>query len=122
MRVAEGDFAHKIEVASRDEIGVLTDTFNDMAGQLQDTIRQVENERNKLNTLFLHMTDGVVAFSRTGEVIHFNPSAEEMLHRPIGTDTPSGSCSAAWSLWSGCWRCPTTSRKSRRLRSDSSSC
>ncbi len=65
MRVAEGDFAHKIEVASRDEIGVLTDTFNDMAGQLQDTIRQVENERNKLNTLFLHMTDGVVAFSRT---------------------------------------------------------
>ena len=83
MRVAEGDFAHKIEVASRDEIGVLTDTFNDMAGQLQDTIRQVENERNKLNTLFLHMTDGVVAFSRTGEVIHFNPSAEEMLHRPL---------------------------------------
>ncbi len=90
MRVAEGDFAHKIEVASRDEIGVLTDTFNDMAGQLQDTIRQVENERNKLNTLFLHMTDGVVAFSRTGEVIHFNPSAEEMLHRPIGTDTTFG--------------------------------
>ena len=38
MRVAEGDFAHKIEVASRDEIGVLTDTFNDMAGQLQDTM------------------------------------------------------------------------------------
>ena len=31
MRVAEGDFSRKIEVASRDEIGVLTDTFNDMA-------------------------------------------------------------------------------------------
>ena len=90
MRVAEGDFSRRIEVTSRDEIGVLTDTFNDMAGQLQDTIRQVENERNKLNTLFLHMTDGVVAFSRTGEVIHFNPSAEEMLHRPIGTDTTFG--------------------------------
>ena len=53
MRVAEGDFSRKIEVASRDEIGVLTDTFNDMAGQLQDTLRQVENERNKLDTLFL---------------------------------------------------------------------
>ena len=32
----------------------------------------------------------MVAFSRTGEVIHFNPSAEEMLHRPIGTDTTFG--------------------------------
>lgn len=87
MRVAEGDFSHKIEVASRDEIGVLTDTFNDMARQLQDTLRQVENERNKLDTLFLHMTDGVVAFSREGRVIHSNPAAAEMLRRPIDTET-----------------------------------
>lgn len=83
MRVAHGDFSRKIQVASRDEIGVLTDTFNDMAGQLQDTLRRVENERNKLDTLFLHMTDGVVAFSRNGEVIHSNPAAEEMLGRTI---------------------------------------
>ena len=87
MRVAEGDFSRKIEVTSRDEIGVLTDTFNDMARQLRDTLRQVENERNKLDTLFLHMTDGVVAFDRDGREIHSNPAAEEMLGRPIGPDT-----------------------------------
>ncbi len=87
MRVAEGDFSRKIDVLSQDEIGVLTDTFNDMAGQLQDTLRQVENERNKLDTLFLHMTDGVVAFSRAGEVIHSNPAAARMLRRTIGPDT-----------------------------------
>ena len=90
MRVAEGDFSRKIEVASRDEIGVLTDTFNDMAGQLQDTLRQVENEHNKLDTLFLHMTDGVVAFSREGQVIHSNPAAARMLHQPIGPETAYG--------------------------------
>jgi len=87
MRVAEGDFSRKIEVASRDEIGILTDTFNDMAGQLQETLLQVENERNKLDTLFLHMTDGVVAFSRQGQVIHSNPAAARMLHQAIGADT-----------------------------------
>lgn len=87
MRVAERDFSRKIEVLSQDEIGVLTDTFNDMAGQLQDTLRQVENERNKLDTLFLHMTDGVVAFSREGKVIHSNPAAARMLRRPIGPET-----------------------------------
>ena len=86
MRVAERDFSHEIEVLSQDEIGVLTDTFNDMAGQLQDTLRQVENERNKLDTLFLHMTDGVVAFSREGEVIHSNPAAARMLRRPLGPE------------------------------------
>ena len=85
-RVADGDFSQKLEVASRDEIGVLTGTFNDMAGQLRTTLEAVENERNKLGTLFLHMTDGVVAFARDGSVIQSNPAAEEMLGRaiPIG--------------------------------------
>ena len=86
-RVADGDFSHKIEVASRDEIGVLTDTFNDMAGQLQDTLRQVENERNKLDTLFLHMTDGVVAFDHDSLLIHCNPAATNMLHRSVPEGT-----------------------------------
>ncbi len=87
MRVAERDFSKKIKVPSQDEIGVLTDTFNDMAGQLQDTLRQVENERNKLDTLFLHMTDGVVAFSREGRLIHSNPAAARMLRQSIGPET-----------------------------------
>jgi two-component system sensor histidine kinase VicK len=84
--VAAGDFSHKIEVDSRDEIGVLTATFNNMARQLKNTIQEVENERNKLDTLFLHMTDGVVAFDHRGDVIQSNPAAEEMLGRslPIG--------------------------------------
>ena len=90
MRVAEVDFSRKIQVASRDEIGVLTDTFNDMADQLQDTLRQVENERNKLDTLFLHMTDGVVACSRDGKVIHSNPAADQMLLRHIGPESDYG--------------------------------
>ena len=87
MRVAKGDFSEPIHVDSRDEIGVLTDTFNGMAQQLRDTLGQVENERNKLDTLFLHMTDGVVAFSRKGELIHSNPAAAEMLRRSITPET-----------------------------------
>ena len=86
-RVAEGDFGERIEVSSRDEIGVLTGTFNDMAQRLHDTLQQVENERNKLDTLFLHMTDGVVAFSREGGVIHSNPAAASLMHAPIDSLT-----------------------------------
>ena len=82
-QVAEGDFGHEILVESQDEIGVLTDTFNTMSGQLQTTLMQVEQERTKLSTLFLHMTDGVVAFDLDGEVIHSNPAAEEMMGIPI---------------------------------------
>lgn len=85
-RVAEGDFDHEIRVTSHDEIGILTSAFNLMSDQLQTTLQEVEKERTKLSTLFLHMTDGVVAFDPKGEIIHANPAAEEMLGRsvPVG--------------------------------------
>ncbi len=84
-QVAAGDYTQKLEVTGRDEIGTLTKNFNHMARVLQNTISEVENERNKLSTLFLHMTDGVVAFDRDGKVIHSNPAATRMLSRGLDT-------------------------------------
>ena len=78
-RMALGDFSEPIPVQAEDEIGVLTETFNDMASRLHDTLLVIENERNKLATVFLHMTDGIVAFSGEGTVIQFNPAAERFL-------------------------------------------
>ena len=72
-QVAAGELSQSLEVTSRDEIGMLTRNFNHMSQVLQSTISQVENERNKLSTLFLHMTDGVAAFDSTGHLIHHNP-------------------------------------------------
>ncbi len=82
-RVAAGDFSEKLTVTSRDEIGDLTRNFNYMSQVLRDTLSEAENERNKLSTLFLHMTDGVVAFDAEGRVIHFNPAASQMLGRNL---------------------------------------
>ena len=82
-RVAAGDFDSELPVESTDEIGILTGTFNEMAEVLQSTLAAVENERNKLDTLFLHMTDGVVAFDHDGHLIHCNPAAKSMLHRSV---------------------------------------
>ena len=86
-QVAAGDFEQRLDAASHDEIGVLTRNFNHMAQVLQDTISEAENERNKLSTLFLHMTDGVVAFSAAGTVIHSNPAATQMLSRQLDPAT-----------------------------------
>ena len=72
-RVAAGDFGSTITVESSDEIGILTTTFNDMAAVLQDTLEEVASERNKLDTLFLHMTDGVISFANDGAVLTSNP-------------------------------------------------
>ena len=82
-RIATGDFDETLAVESTDEIGVLTTTFNDMASVLHSTLEAVENERNKLDTLFLHMSDGVVAYDGSGKLIHCNPAATELLRRSI---------------------------------------
>lgn len=81
--IAGGKFEGAAEIYSSDEIGILTQTFNEMAQVLETTLHEIEGERNKLGTLFLHMTDGVVAFDRSGAVLHKNPAAEKMLGRPI---------------------------------------
>ena len=82
-QVAAGDFGSTIEVESTDEIGILTTTFNDMASVLQETLDAVASERNKLDTLFLHMSDGVVSFASDGTVLTSNPAASQMLGREV---------------------------------------
>jgi len=77
--MASGDFSEAIESRAKDEIGVLTSTFNEMGARLHSTLLDIESERNKLATVFLHMTDGIVAISGEGEVIQFNPAAERLL-------------------------------------------
>lgn len=78
-KMATGDFEHKFENFSGDEIGKLSDSFNYMAQELKNTLKQISSEKSKIETILLHMTDGVIAFNSEGEIIHANPAAIKML-------------------------------------------
>ncbi|HLN07954.1 MAG TPA: HAMP domain-containing protein, partial [Xanthobacteraceae bacterium] len=43
-RLGEGDFSHRIEVNTKDELEELADQFNSMAGQLQETYSGLESK------------------------------------------------------------------------------
>ncbi len=77
-RLAEGEFEYKIEAKSNDEIGTLTESFNDMSDKLQAAMLQMSTEKNKVEAILLNMTDGVMAFATDGSVIHINPTARKM--------------------------------------------
>lgn len=77
--MAMGDFDQFVEVKSDDEIGQLANMFNYLTLKLKDTIQEMDLERSKLDTIFNYMTEGVVAIDITGDIIHANPIASEIL-------------------------------------------
>ncbi len=78
-RMASGDFETTIDVKSPDEIGQLTETFNYMASELQTTLNAIQSEKDKVETILQYMTDGVMAFGKSGSIIHINPAAKALL-------------------------------------------
>ena len=48
VRIARGEFSHRIEIHSRDEIGRLARDFNDMSEKLRQTLEAIEVANRKL--------------------------------------------------------------------------
>ncbi|HAN10761.1 MAG TPA: hypothetical protein DCP90_09160 [Clostridiales bacterium] len=78
-QMARGDLHQRIEVRSNDELGQLTKSFNYMALELNKTVADITSEKNKLESVFAHMKDGLVAFNAAGQIIHANPATYQIL-------------------------------------------
>ena len=61
------------------EISKLIDTFNLMTSQIQNTMNEISTEKSKLETILMHLTDGVLAFNLNGRLVHANLAAKKML-------------------------------------------
>jgi len=74
-----GDFDQFVEVKSDDEIGQLASMFNTLTLKLKNTIEEMDLERNKLDTIFSYMAEGVIAVDKNGILIHANPIGIKLL-------------------------------------------
>ncbi|MBI5440684.1 MAG: HAMP domain-containing protein, partial [Deltaproteobacteria bacterium] len=93
QRVAGGDLDFQLEVASRDEVGTLMESFNRMTRDLrtskaqvetaQDTLRaaneELERRRRYMEIVLGRVTAGVVGADREGRITTWNAAAAEML-------------------------------------------
>lgn len=80
LEMAKGNFSRKVKVYGNDEIGQLSESFNNLSRKLQRANATTEGERRKLASVLTHMTDGVIATDRQGQIILLNDPAEEMLN------------------------------------------
>lgn len=79
IRIARGDYSRKVKVHGKDELGQLADTFNQLAERIEEAQDTMEAERNRLDSVLSHMTDGVIATDRRGKVITINEMALSLL-------------------------------------------
>ena len=62
------------------DIEILTDTFNIMTSELKENLNEVTRQKKQIETILLHMTDGIIAFDIEGNIVHINPAAINLLN------------------------------------------
>ena len=61
------------------EVGDLENAFSIMTNELQQKLNEVNRQKKQIETILLHMTDGIIAFDMDGNIIHINPAAKDLL-------------------------------------------
>ncbi len=77
-RFAKGDLEARLAIPNTAELGLLANTMNTMATQLEDRIHAVERQRNELQAVLSSMVEGVVAFDSNERVISVNQAAADI--------------------------------------------
>lgn len=86
-RIAGGALGERVAGPSRDEVGMLAESINQMADQLESKIQQVSEDRAQLLAMLSSMVEGVMVLDVQGRLLRMNPAAERMF------GLSSGSCS-----------------------------
>ena len=63
----------------KDQIDNLVEMFSDMNSDLKDNLSEITRKKNEIETILLHMTDGVISFDVYGRITHINLAAKEAL-------------------------------------------
>ena len=61
------------------EVADLENAFSIMTNELKQKLNEVNRQKKQIETILLHMTDGIIAFDMNGDIIHINPAAKQLL-------------------------------------------
>ncbi len=64
---------------NKNEIDDLADAFEEMTTKLKENLTEMSRQKRQIETILLHMSDGIIAFNMEGKVILINPAATRAL-------------------------------------------
>ncbi|HEY0826751.1 MAG TPA: ATP-binding protein [Bacilli bacterium] len=77
--ITQGDYGTRVVIRSSDEIGELAKTFNHMAEELEETIKDLSHEKEHLASVLRSMADAVITFDGYGNIILANPQGDRII-------------------------------------------
>jgi two-component system phosphate regulon sensor histidine kinase PhoR len=76
---ARGNLGFRLRLPEARELAGLARALNQMAGQLDDRIRTINNQRQELEAVLTSMAEGVLAFDNEERLLNMNRAASELL-------------------------------------------
>lgn len=91
LHIADGDYSSQVKIYSNDELGQLGRAFNTLSVRIESSQEESDSERRRLDSVLSHMSDGVLATDRHGNVSVVNQMAlnflnvkeEDVINKPI---------------------------------------
>lgn len=78
-QIAEGNYSGQVAIYSEDEIGHLGRSINYLSRRVKEAQDSTESERQRLDSVLKHMSDGVIATNRRNRVMLMNDRALELI-------------------------------------------
>jgi two-component system sensor histidine kinase VicK len=80
-QIAEGNYSTTLDINSEDEMGQLAESINYLSVRVGDAQDLTEAERQRLDSVLRHMTDGVIATDRRGKITIINDRSLNILNK-----------------------------------------
>ncbi len=77
-QLAAGNHSVRIQTSSRDEVGLLAATLNQMTDELRLKIEELSEDRSQLLAMLTSMVEGVMVLDCRGRILQVNPALERM--------------------------------------------
>ena len=77
-KFSEGDFSRRILRPGQDEIGELAVTLNKMAQDIENKIKEITAQNQKLAAIFNSMIEGVMVIDKTSRIVSVNSTIEKI--------------------------------------------
>jgi two-component system phosphate regulon sensor histidine kinase PhoR len=77
--MARGNLRRRISYNGKDEMGILANTFNDMAKYLDNNIKEISGVKNRMEALLYNTVNGIIMIDAVSRITYANPVAISLL-------------------------------------------